>query len=185
MVSSHEEAVAEIIRIVNGLLKGAGEGPAEVVGSEYNIYQRISEVAVRRISGAELLFSVPSSLRGDDLESQVKEVVAFAEKKAELEKADHQRWACCNGLADKSLPNGGHEGDCRSSVRFRRELRDLLTRYSREDESGTPDFILAYYLLSCLKAFEEATNERASWYDGDRHDRRAALVHEDALNAEK
>ena len=45
------------------------------------------------------------------------------------------------------------------------ELADLLNKHSLEGESDTPDFILARYLLSCLRAFDTATNERMKWYE--------------------
>lgn len=45
-----------------------------------------------------------------------------------------------------------------------RELAALLNKYSAENESNTPDFILARYMMSCLDAFEVALNGRARWY---------------------
>jgi len=45
-----------------------------------------------------------------------------------------------------------------------RELSAVLNRYSVENKSDTPDFILATFLLDCLKAFEAATNTRTLWY---------------------
>ena len=44
------------------------------------------------------------------------------------------------------------------------ELADLLNKHSAENYSDTPDFILARYMLKCLVAFDEATNERAKWF---------------------
>jgi hypothetical protein len=48
---------------------------------------------------------------------------------------------------------------------FEEELRSLINKYSKENESNTPDFILAEYLLSCLEAFNTACNERNKWYN--------------------
>lgn len=53
------------------------------------------------------------------------------------------------------------EGD---STDFRTELCSLLNKFSRENQSNTPDYILRDYLMSCLKAFEQATNRRTEWY---------------------
>jgi len=53
-------------------------------------------------------------------------------------------------------------GDNRSN--FRHELNSLINSYSMENGSGTPDFILANYLASCLYAFDEATKARDDWY---------------------
>ena len=47
---------------------------------------------------------------------------------------------------------------------FKRELTTLLNRYSIENNSDTPDFILAEYILKSLEAFETATKIRDEWY---------------------
>lgn len=44
------------------------------------------------------------------------------------------------------------------------ELAALLNRYSQENMSNTPDFILAAFMLNCLAAFNEASRERERWY---------------------
>jgi hypothetical protein len=44
------------------------------------------------------------------------------------------------------------------------EVQRLLNRYSRENMSNTPDFILAEYLMGSLAAYENAVNSRDSWY---------------------
>jgi len=44
------------------------------------------------------------------------------------------------------------------------EIRKVLNRYSMENLSDTPDFILAAYLLDCLQAFCKATQRRETWY---------------------
>ena len=48
---------------------------------------------------------------------------------------------------------------------FREELEDLLNKYNQENESNTPDFILVYFILDCLTAFNTATKQRAVYYD--------------------
>lgn len=50
---------------------------------------------------------------------------------------------------------------------FAKELMSLLNRHSKENESNTPDFILAEYLIGCLKAFNESVNNRQIWYKSD------------------
>lgn len=44
---------------------------------------------------------------------------------------------------------------------FRDELCNLINRHSQENDSDTPDFILAEYLTDCL----EATKRRTEWYE--------------------
>ena len=48
---------------------------------------------------------------------------------------------------------------------FKKQLANLLNEYSMENESNTPDFILAQYLVRCLNAFECAVNARERFYD--------------------
>jgi len=43
------------------------------------------------------------------------------------------------------------------------ELSDLINRYSRENDSNTPDFILANFMMMCLKAGEYLVNMREEW----------------------
>ncbi len=43
-------------------------------------------------------------------------------------------------------------------------LSDLINCESREQDSNTPDFILAEFMMSCLDAFELASNRREVWY---------------------
>jgi hypothetical protein len=47
---------------------------------------------------------------------------------------------------------------------FERDLTNLINRWSLENMSNTPDFILARYLMSCLYAYNIASNDRVSWF---------------------
>lgn len=47
---------------------------------------------------------------------------------------------------------------------FRDALESLINCHSMERGSDTPDFILARYLDSCLKAYDTAVCEREKWY---------------------
>ena len=47
---------------------------------------------------------------------------------------------------------------------FKKELEGLINKYSIENESDTPDFILAEYLMGCLKTFNDITKSRDRWY---------------------
>lgn len=47
---------------------------------------------------------------------------------------------------------------------FVQELTAVLNKYSQENGSNTPDFILASYLLACLEVFNHAVNRRDEWY---------------------
>jgi hypothetical protein len=47
---------------------------------------------------------------------------------------------------------------------FKKELNDLINRWSMENGSDTPDFILVAYLYDCLMAYDKAVNARQKWY---------------------
>ena len=55
-------------------------------------------------------------------------------------------------------------GPVRMEPNFESELAHLLNRYSQENASNTPDWILAQYLLGCLTAWEAAIQQREEWY---------------------
>ena|ERR1700722_5869605 len=44
------------------------------------------------------------------------------------------------------------------------ELRSLINRHCVENDSNTPDFLLAEYLLSVLNAYTTLNNKRERWY---------------------
>lgn len=46
---------------------------------------------------------------------------------------------------------------------FKKELAQLLNKYSKESESGTPDFILAEYLAQQLSVWNNSMAARAVW----------------------
>lgn len=48
-------------------------------------------------------------------------------------------------------------------VGIEKELERLINRYSGESVSGTPDFILAKFLIETLKSYNEAVSRRAEW----------------------
>lgn len=45
-----------------------------------------------------------------------------------------------------------------------KELTTLLNKYSAENGSNTPDFILAQYLLGCLRVWNDHVQWRERWY---------------------
>lgn len=47
---------------------------------------------------------------------------------------------------------------------FERELIQLINKYSLENESNTPDFILAKFLLEAFYHFNDAVRARTNWY---------------------
>lgn len=45
-----------------------------------------------------------------------------------------------------------------------RDLAAVLNKHSCEGPSGTPDFVLAKYLMRCLLAWDEGMLRRTAWY---------------------
>lgn len=45
-----------------------------------------------------------------------------------------------------------------------KDIAAALNRYSAENGSDTPDFVLAEFLVGCLGAFDKGVNERECWY---------------------
>ena len=53
---------------------------------------------------------------------------------------------------------------------FRKDLEVLINQNSMENESNTPDFILADYLEDCLNAFDKAVCKRSEWYKREKNE---------------
>lgn len=47
---------------------------------------------------------------------------------------------------------------------IKKEIEQVINKYSRENVSNTPDFILALYLMDCLEAYENASQRREKWF---------------------
>lgn len=55
------------------------------------------------------------------------------------------------------------EDDPKAPSDFERDLESLINMHSQENASGTPDFILAAYLMDCVTAFNKTVIARAAW----------------------
>lgn len=47
---------------------------------------------------------------------------------------------------------------------FQRDLEKLINQHSKENESNTPDWVLASYLVRCLEAFNACVNMRERYF---------------------
>ena len=47
---------------------------------------------------------------------------------------------------------------------LKRQLADAINRYCVENDSNTPDFILAEFIVDCLDAFSKASRSRENWF---------------------
>lgn len=52
-------------------------------------------------------------------------------------------------------------------ITLKKEIESAINRHCAENESNTPGFILAEYLMDCLTAFDKACNRRTVWYQPD------------------
>ena len=53
----------------------------------------------------------------------------------------------------------------RNESEFRFELQTLINKYSAENGSNTPGFLLAEYLVSQLNTWDQYVIRREQWYD--------------------
>jgi len=53
---------------------------------------------------------------------------------------------------------------------FRVELEALINKHSIESLTGTPDFVLADYLIDSLDAFQRLQTRRKAWYADESED---------------
>lgn len=47
---------------------------------------------------------------------------------------------------------------------FTDELEGLINKYCVENESNTPDYLLARYLMDALRAYERVVKDRDNWF---------------------
>ena len=60
--------------------------------------------------------------------------------------------------------NQGMEVMTKTESEFRTAIEGVINTHCMENGSNTPDFVLAEYLLSCLRAFDLATLQRSMFY---------------------
>jgi hypothetical protein len=58
---------------------------------------------------------------------------------------------------------------------FINDLKILINRYSIENDSDTPDYILAKYIANCLYSFRIATKDRDAWHGNKSMDEKLGL----------
>ena len=49
------------------------------------------------------------------------------------------------------------------TLTLEQELSELLNSHNADSETQTPDYILATYLLDCMRAFRIAMEHREAW----------------------
>ena len=75
-------------------------------------------------------------------------------------------WHDCRGYVLRYLYGDlGFDLMTESSLQY--ELTMLLNKHAKETSSNTPDFVLAEYLLGCLKAYTKAVQRTKQWQGGN------------------
>jgi hypothetical protein len=77
---------------------------------------------------------------------------------------DRQLSESFNGLVDKLVKLRTERIKKEKVKNFRKELENLINKFSMENGSNTPDFMLADYLIDALNNFEKITKKREKWY---------------------
>jgi hypothetical protein len=50
-------------------------------------------------------------------------------------------------------------------MNFEEKLKGLINEYCKENDSSTPDFILANYLKGCLNLYNDTIQARDKWWN--------------------
>lgn len=111
------------------------------------VFSIVAVVISKTSASAESLEELEKEF--DDLKGEFHQ---FTVRAGRLEELENQRAE--EGKAEKNMKN------------FEKDLAGLINSYSLENKSNTPDFILAKYLVSCLKAYNSTVNARDKWHDG-------------------
>ncbi len=68
------------------------------------------------------------------------------------------------GLPLRTMVAGGVATTETVDDRLAEEIEHVINRHSRENASGTPDFILSEYLMGCLAVYERTIGRREDWH---------------------
>lgn len=103
------------------------------------------------------------TLAADDFKRQ--EEMSAQMAKAQAAKPDWpDKWVAMDfsGIEARVVGGIAHDVPVKPPT-FARQLTALLNSASKENKSGTPDYILAEYLTNCLGNFEATTKTRDEW----------------------
>jgi hypothetical protein len=76
-----------------------------------------------------------------------------------------ERWAGdIRALCDLALIGLGRQGSVQSDDGLDKKLERAINSVSAENQSNTPDFILANFLMNALAAVDMAIQQRDKWY---------------------
>lgn len=119
--------------------------------------RNLSEINTNCIEG-RLLIAALSSLSGFRTQSEPDELLKEVEEISNSIYKDNPL-----PVQEESVP-----------TTFEHELTSLLNRFSKENESDTPDFILSNFVQNALKAYEDAVKARDKWFGVNMWDKTAS-----------
>ena len=92
-------------------------------------------------------------------------ILADGDRAHEVTETPEQIMALIDGPADRDalVVEADSNAPAQRDVEFTRALAALVNCHSRENGSDTPDYLLADYLMGCLRAYEAATVARDKW----------------------
>ena len=64
-------------------------------------------------------------------------------------------------------PKGCKPNTQGEKMSFEKALKTLINEHGQENDSNTPDWILAQYMGGCLATFNKAVQQRENWYGRD------------------
>lgn len=66
-----------------------------------------------------------------------------------------------------SAPNNPDLNPKEQGLTFEKELEGLINKYSVENGSDTPDFLIAEFMSNCLIAYQQVITKRDKWFGVD------------------
>lgn len=66
-----------------------------------------------------------------------------------------------------SAPNNPDLNPKEQELTFEKELEALINKYSIENGSDTPDFLIAEFMSNCLIAYQQVVTKRDKWFGVD------------------
>lgn len=156
------EPKLEIVTWDNNLKRFILSDGREIIVSDMDKPEELDEKAVRIIGHENITdFVNVKQDTGDALSAAITAMKSKTDFEKESSSFNPDETLKCNGGNLDMEENEKMELDYDS---FEEELSNLLNGYSMENGSNTPDFILAKYLVKCLKTYNKLINRRDKWY---------------------
>jgi hypothetical protein len=139
---------------------------------ETKAYKRVREIARKSALGQEipedwrkiLIYADEVMSCGEVMESAPYEVV---EEHIHVYTCDYNKPLLTCECGKFYVDNTSKDRMVPKEETFSKELSGLLNKYSLENSSNTPDFMLAEYLIDCLASYNKITVWNNKWHSMD------------------